>query len=94
MRRLLQLVTVLASVVMPCGTARAVDIINEDDIVYDVAIEVAGKIDIVEIAPGGILKNVCGRCIVSVDDGEALEALGNQIIVIKNGGMRLDGAAG
>ncbi len=77
---------------MQTGPVVAVDIINGDDIVHDVIVEIAGTLDILEVGPGDILKNVCRKCILSIEDGETLDVEGDQAVVIEGGELRLERA--
>jgi len=69
--------------------AEAVDIVNEDDNAYDILMETDGAKYKIEMYPGEYLTGVCGRCTFSFEDGNSVEAEDDQVLVIKDGKLKL-----
>ncbi len=82
---LLTSVTALALMALS-GGAHAVDVTNQDVQIHEILIDDPDLADqaFIEILPGETVTNICKVCELTIGDGDAVPADGDQIVMIKN----------
>jgi len=81
----------VAALTLTVGTmaAQAVDVVNSDEESHELMVEIDGNAQVIEVLPGNTMTDVCGRCILSMEDGDSVEAEGDLVAVIKGGKIEL-----
>ena len=69
----------------PISTALSVDIVNDDDVPYEVIVPDGGNTVTVPIGPGATVGNVCEYCIVEMDGAEPVSAEDKEVVRIRDG---------
>ena len=69
------------------GAAQAVDVVNEDDLTYELNVITDTSATTIEIKAGEQVEAICEKCSLSVGDGEELEFEGDEVVFIRDGKM-------
>ncbi|MEL0019977.1 MAG: hypothetical protein VW709_08865 [Rickettsiales bacterium] len=77
----------LALAGMVAANAQAVDVVNEDQVPYEIVVQDDNGLRVLEISPGQSLKNICVSCALTIPTDEPLEAQDKDIVLIKDGKM-------
>ena len=69
----------------PAVGSFAVDILNEDNASYTLKVRDKSGERKIEIQPGEWLRDICGSCSIMLEEQDSVEAISDDLIVIREG---------
>ncbi|MCP5370918.1 MAG: hypothetical protein H6907_04225 [Hyphomicrobiales bacterium] len=75
----------------PLAGAKAVEIVNEDNTDYALTVDDGDAVTNVLVQAGGSLQLQCKKCLVGRDGEAAVEAVDDEVVVIREGKLSVGG---